>query len=268
MLGKSMIKVIFGIVSFLASVVGAICGIGGGVIMKPVFDAIGVMDVVSISFLSGCTVLSMSVVSVGKSLCGEKLLNLRVMTPMAVGAVIGGLIGKWIFQYVKDSTGNQNLVGCMQAAVLLLVTFITLIYTLRKSHIKTFRLTQPVWCLITGVVLGIMSSFLGIGGGPINLMVLSFLFSMQAKEAAISSIYVILFSQVSSLIQTIATGTVPSVDIWYLVSMVAGGILGGIVGGKFNKKLDNQQVDKLFIGAMGLIILINIYNVIRFGMLI
>ena len=53
-------------VSFLASIVGAICGIGGGVIIKPVLDAFGVLDVSAISFLSGCTVLAMSLYSVGR----------------------------------------------------------------------------------------------------------------------------------------------------------------------------------------------------------
>ena len=55
------------LVCFFSSVVRAICGIGGGVIIKPVLDATGVMSVTTVSFLSGCTVLSMSVVSLQKS---------------------------------------------------------------------------------------------------------------------------------------------------------------------------------------------------------
>ncbi len=38
-----MIYVAFFAVCFLASVVGAICGIGGGVIIKPVLDSFGVL---------------------------------------------------------------------------------------------------------------------------------------------------------------------------------------------------------------------------------
>ena len=53
-----MIYLIFLVVCFGASIVGAICGIGGGVIIKPVLDSFGVLDVTAISFLSGCTVLS------------------------------------------------------------------------------------------------------------------------------------------------------------------------------------------------------------------
>ena len=54
-----MIYLIFLVVCFAASIVGAICGIGGGVIIKPVLDSFGVLDVTAISFLSGCTVLSL-----------------------------------------------------------------------------------------------------------------------------------------------------------------------------------------------------------------
>ena len=45
--------------------------------------------------------------------------------------------------------------------------------------------------------------------------------------------------------------------------MVAGGIGGGIVGRKLNKKMDNRVVDKLFIGLMVLIVGICIYNTVR-----
>ena len=54
-------------VCFSACIAGAICGIGGGVIIKPVLDALGILDVASISFLSGCTVLSMTAYSVLRS---------------------------------------------------------------------------------------------------------------------------------------------------------------------------------------------------------
>ena len=46
---------LFLIVSFFSSIVGAICGIGGGVIIKPVLDMLGMGSATTISFLSGCT---------------------------------------------------------------------------------------------------------------------------------------------------------------------------------------------------------------------
>ena len=60
--------IVFLLVSFLSSIVGAICGIGGGVIIKPVLDMLQLGSVSTINFLSGCTVLSMSLYSVSKAL--------------------------------------------------------------------------------------------------------------------------------------------------------------------------------------------------------
>ena len=116
-----------------------------------------------------------------------------------------------------------------------------------------------------GLVLGIMSSFLGIGGGPINLMVLGFLFSMSTKESALASLYIIVFSQVTSLVQTVVTGTIPPVQLSYLVLMVIGGLLGGTIGSKINKKIEDEKVDKLFMALMFIIICINIYNTYKFA---
>ena len=56
---------------------------------------------------------------------------------------------------------------------------------------------------------------------------------------------------------------VPAFRIIALVLMVAGGIGGGIVGRKLNKKMDNRAVDKLFIALMCLIIAICVYNAVR-----
>lgn len=57
-----------------------------------------------------------------------------------------------------------------------------------------------------GVLLGIISSFLGIGGGPINLVVLGYCFSMDSKTAAVISLYIILFSQLASLLAALISG--------------------------------------------------------------
>ena len=108
-----------------------------------------------------------------------------------------------------------------------------------------------------------MSSFLGIGGGPINLVVLGFFFGMDTKTAAANSLYIILFSQSASLLTTILTKSVPDFRILALILMIAGGIGGGIVGRKLNRKMDNRAVDRLFIVLMVLIVCICIYNTIR-----
>lgn len=259
------IAVLLFLVCFFASAVGAICGIGGGVIIKPVLDAFGIMDVAAISFLSGCTVLSMTTYSVIKSkLSGESHIEQRTGLPLALGAAVGGLVGKWLFSFISALSPDKDKVGAIQAACLLIVTLGTLIYTICKDKIKTRQVTAAPVCVLIGVFLGILSSFLGIGGGPINLVVLFFFFSMTTKVAAENSLYIIFFSQIASLLSTLVTGSVPDFRIYYLILMVIGGIGGGIAGRAMNKKIEDKTVDKLFIGLMVVIICINIYNIYRF----
>ena len=257
---------IFFLVSILSCTVGSVCGIGGGVIIKPVLDATGIMGVSSISFLSGCTVLAMSLVSVYKNLrAGSAKMDVRISTALAVGAAVGGVAGKSMFQGLKDAVGNENLVGFTQAVVLIVITLGTLIYTIYKQKIHTKKYTQLWLCVSIGLILGIMSSFLGIGGGPINLVVLGYFFSMSTKEAALSSLYIIMFSQITSFVQTCATGTVPDIEIAYLIFMIAGGIMGGTIGSRINKKISEEGVNKLFIFLMAVIVVINIYNAVKFA---
>lgn len=258
-------SLLFGTVSFLASIAGAICGIGGGVIIKPTLDLFGWASVSAISFLSGCTVLSMSCYSVGKSmLSGERSVDLKTGTPLAIGAAAGGVLGKQLFSAVRAMASSSNMVGGIQAICLALITTGTLIYTVNKAHIKTRNVACTPVCLLIGFVLGMMSSFLGIGGGPINLVVLYYFFSMETKIAAANSLYIILFSQITSLLTTLLTGSVPEFSFASLAVMVAGGILGGIVGRRINTKIDSKAVEKLFVGLMVIIIGISLWNTYRY----
>ncbi|MFR4350381.1 MAG: TSUP family transporter [Roseburia sp.] len=260
-----MVYLIFFLICFFASVVGAICGIGGGVIIKPVLDAFGVMDVAAISFLSGCTVLSMTTYSVVKSkLDGESHVEKTTGVPLAVGSAFGGLAGKWMFSFVASLSPDKDRVGAVQAVCLMIITIGTLIYTLYKERIKTYEVQSVTACLIIGLFLGILSSFLGIGGGPINLVILFFFFSMTTKTAAENSLYIIFFSQIASLISSLVTASVPEFPAGVLVLMVIGGIVGGICGRALNQKIEEKTVDRLFIGLMVLIMLINIYNIYNF----
>ena len=258
-------SLLFFAVSFLASIVGAICGIGGGVIIKPVLDLFGWASVSTISFLSGCTVLAMSFYSVGRSmLAGEKTVDLRTGTPLAIGAALGGIVGKQLFTAIRAAASDPDMVGGVQAICLAVITVMTLIYTLKKSVIRTKKLHSTALCLAIGLVLGVMSSFLGIGGGPINLVVLFYFFSMDTKTAAANSLYIILFSQITSLLATLVTHTVPDFALHTLVLMVLGGIGGGMAGRKINKRLDDRAVDKLFTALMAVIIGISVYNTWRY----
>lgn len=57
------------------------------VIIKPLLDALGILSVSAISFLSGCTVLSMTTYSAVKSkVSGNSKFNIKTGIPLAIGA--------------------------------------------------------------------------------------------------------------------------------------------------------------------------------------
>ena len=257
-------KIIFVLVSILASVAGSICGIGGGIIIKPVMDAFNIYSASTISFMSGIIVLCMTIYSLVHAKVTHCCHIDKKHTPLlAVGAAIGGIAGKIIFDVIKEVTGCEENVRFVQSIVLMLLTCFTLIYNINKSKVHTRNLNGPVYCILLGLMLGALSSFLGIGGGPINLVILHYFFSMESKEAAQNSLFIILLSQAANLLYTIIFSTVPYFPVVLLIIMACGGVLGGIIGQAVNKRISCQTVDKLFSAMMGLIILICIYNAVR-----
>lgn len=260
--------VLYFLICISATTLGSISGIGGGVIIKPVMDAVSGISVSSISFLSGCTVLAMSIVSVLKSRDSDTKIESRQGTILAVGDAVGGVTGKWIFDVLKELFSNDDLIGTIQSVLMIILTLSVLVYVLNKSRIHTLKIKNPIAGLLIGLALGVMSASLGIGGGPINLAVLYFFFSMDAKTAALNSLYIILFSQIASLATTFLHGNVPAIDPVTLVVMVAGGILGGFVGRALNKKMLTRHVEILFRCMLILITAISCYNLFMYlGML-
>ena len=102
--------------------------------------------------------------------------------------------------------------------------------------------------------------------GPINLVVLFFFFGMDTKTAAQNSLYIILFSQAASLALTLLTRTVPEFEWATLILMVCGGIGGGMAGRRVNRRISAAAVDKLFLGLMAVIILISVFNTVRYSL--
>ena len=255
-----LLAVVYFLICLAATTVGGISGVGGGVIIKPVMDAVSGLGAAAISFLSGCTVLAMTITSMLRSRGGSVKVEKRRGTFLAIGAAIGGVLGKELFELVRAAGGSA--VDISQQSMMILLTAGVFVYTLRKDGIKTRSVNSAAACMLIGFTLGLLSAFLGIGGGPINLAVLSFFFSMDSKTAALNSLYVILFSQAASFLNSIVRNTVPEFDWFVLAAMCVGGVLGGILGRSISARLTNRGVDRLFLGLMAVITLISCYNLV------
>lgn len=253
------------LICLLACSVGSICGMGGGVIIKPTMDALGILPVSTISFLSGCTVIGMTSYSVARSFQKkESIIDLTTSTPLAIGSALGGILGKQLFLYTETLFETPDTAGGVQAILLFFATGATLIYTIRKDKLSSKKLHSIVPCVIVGFLLGTFSSYLGIGGGPFNVAVFCYFFSMTTKAAAQNSLYVILFSQFTATAETVICGKVPDFSIVLLILMILCGILGSIAGRTLNKKLSEKAATYLLEGMMVLIMGISVFNGVQF----
>ena len=256
-----MILLIFAI-CLAASTVGGVCGIGGGVVIKPLLDLIGLMPVSTASFLSGLTVLAMACINVIKNRKGGELDGRRSL-PLGIGAALGGVAGKQIFSSLKAAVNADRAVGAVQSVVLGLLVLGTLLYMTNRSRIQTKDVSGITAPVLIGLLLGVCSSFLGIGGGPMNLAVLYYFFSMDTKKAAVNSILVILISQAASLLMSLMTGTVPPFGWGELAAMVCAGALGGSLSARLHKKLSVAVTEHLFVSLLAVILFVCVYNFFR-----
>jgi uncharacterized membrane protein YfcA len=245
-------------IAILATIFGSLVGLGGGVVIKPVLDAIGTYDISTIGVLSSFTVFSMAVVSTGKQLKkGFKVeKNMLVIT---FGSILGGALGNGLFNLFLRLLNNDSLATSIQG--IMLASLLTLV--LFKEKLPKYHLDNSIILFFIGIILGGIASFLGIGGGPINVMVLVLLLGMDVKKSATTSVLIILFSQAVKLILIATRGGFGAYDLSMLYVMIPGGILGGFIGAHFNHHLSHDTIHKIFNIAIIGLILLNIYNVLH-----
>lgn len=257
------------LVAFLASLLGPLCGIGGGVIIKPIVDAMNVMPVATVSFLSSISVLTMSLATLAQNAATKtSTVNVRSMLPLALGSAIGGVVGKVVFNALGAVLPDAELVGAAQAAVLIALTVVVFFYTLKRTEVHSLNVQSGGAKAAIGFAAGACWSFLGIGGGPFNLAILTFFFAMDSKPAAQASLFIIAFSQTASLIYSLLLGGLPEFSLIVLIGMAAAAVCGSVVGRKIAKKVSSSTIDKLYLFSLILIAAICCYNFARFTGLI
>ena len=260
-----MMNILSWLVALLSCIIGTICGMGGGIIIKPVLDATGMLSVSTITFLSGCTVIAMTCRNMSKTVWHREFdVGIRMTTILAVGAALGGLAGKELYTIIESLFTDRNTAGGVQAILLFAATLGTFLYTYWKDKIPPKRVESNALALLLGIGLGMLGAFLGIGGGPFNVAVLCYFFSMSTKKAAQNSLYIILFSQLASTLKTAITQGIPEFPLCMLIGMILCAIVGNEVGRRINKKLNDQKATLCLEGIMIVIMMINIYDAVKY----
>lgn len=239
----------FGLIAFLSTVIGAIVGIGGGLIIRPM---LGFMEVAKglASFSSAACVFCMGIVSLITTVRGGARIQLRETVLLAAGSICGAFAGGASIGLVS---GEVIKIGYIAAMALVLACMAA------RKYLPRVKLKNPLLQFLTGIVTGGLSGFFGIGGGPFQMTALLLLFDLEPKEAAVQSIFITLLTTASSLIQYAISGYW---DFSLAVYMVPLAVLGGFIGGLLNRRFPNKYVSALFNATVVFIILMQLYSVL------
>jgi len=241
--------------AFLATLLGAVFGIGGGVIIKPALEAATGLPLAYINALSGLTVLCMAAVSLARYLKSGTRLNQTIVW-LSLGAVGGGFLGKYLFDLMKLALLDSRA-KILQYALLIILLALALF----KNKFKCFEIRSAAALVISGLFMGALSAFLGIGGGPINLLVIYIVLGLDAKQAAVYSVFVILCSQLSMAGVSAASGAYAGLDLRPLLAMIPAAVAGGLIGPIFHMKWELARFERYYNWLLWALIALNAYNI-------
>ncbi|MCL1990215.1 MAG: sulfite exporter TauE/SafE family protein [Defluviitaleaceae bacterium] len=243
--------------------ISAIAGISGGVVLRPIFDAIGYHNATSIAFYNGIAVITMAVASTVKQVLMGTRINFIKVLFLAVGSFIGGIIGQFLMDTILYHIGENEL-QIIQSVLSIASLIFVLAFT--RENIKKYDYKGSLWYVLTGLGLGAFSTLLAIGGGPINVIVFVILFGITLKEATVYSITTIFFAQIARVGTMFMEYGWVTFDLRLLFFIVPAAVIAGIVGGRLNILLAEVTVMKVFKFVVIATILLNIYNVLQMAL--
>lgn len=231
--------IIFGVVSFLMSIVSGIGGGGGGFITTPLAIFLGLtpQQAIATGKIGG---LGTTIGSI-HGLSTAKLHRWRVVIPLMILAAIVGLISPYIIKSLDNELYRQ-LIG---TALILLIPVVWL----RKVGIRDENPTS--WQKILAVPLLAITLFMqaifSAGLGSLVVLVLMGFLGMKALEANITKRFSQIILNTLLVLGLLTSGLI----VWEVATaLFLGNIIGGYIGSKIAIKKGNEFITKVFMILM------------------
>jgi uncharacterized membrane protein YfcA len=226
-------------------------GAGGSILTIPVFVYILKKDPVSSS------VYSMFVVGIS-SMAGSiqsilnKLVDFRTVLTFGIPSVIGVLIArKTIFPIIPDelfSIGSFTVSKDM----LLMLCLSSLMFLAARRMLKPMVKNNDVEheekqvttsLLLRGLLVGIVTGLLGIGGGFLIVPALYLLVNLPVKKAIGTALLIITINSLFSFLNSYAS---MDLDWLLLIKFSMGAVAGIIIGTMLSRKIPGDYLKKTF----------------------
>ena len=175
-------------------------GIGGGMLLVPVLLALGfeIKDAIGIS------IIQMVFSSVFGSYLNHKKGTLIIGEGIfvGIGGFVGGFIGGKVTHLVPDTVLQFLFLG------LLLFAMFRLFFSKTHSDDSETKTLNKGLLLSIGLVIGIFSMTLGVGGSIILTPILVGMLHYPIKKAVSAGLFFVVFSSVAGMISRLSTGTI------------------------------------------------------------
>jgi uncharacterized membrane protein YfcA len=244
-------------------------GIGGGFLITPLLMLMGIPGAVAVA--TGANQVVASSVSGTLSQWRRGNVDVKMGTVLLAGGAIGAVIGVYIVSLLK-STGYVDLTISLLYSVflggigaLMLVESVNAIRRSRDGKVVSSRRSgQHMWVhglplkmrfqrsklyisaippFVIGMLVGLLSGILGVGGGFIMVPAMIYLLRMPTKMVIGTSLFQVIF--VAGLTTIMHAATNQAVDLLLAFVLMVGGVMGAQFGASAGQKLRSEHLRAL-----------------------
>ena len=237
------------LLAIIVGVILALIGSGGSILTVPIL--VYIVDINPVS----ATAYSLFIVGVSSLVGAQRFfnscyINYKVILNFAIPSLIGVFIcRKWIIKFIPESIDffhfftiqKDALILVLFAILMLLASFSTL-FSWKLKFNKKLTKNNLIIILIDGFVLGIITGFVGAGGGFLIVPVLLYFTNLSMKEAVRASLFIISIKSILGF-----TAELNNSINWSLLSLFTiFSVLGILIGSYFIKFVNGAFLKKLF----------------------
>ncbi|WP_342305148.1 sulfite exporter TauE/SafE family protein [Methanolobus sp. ZRKC5] len=246
-----MENIVLFLIVFCASALFSMIGLGGAIFYVPFFYWL------SGDFISSVTIaLLLNTITSGSAAITyirKQMVDFKITIPFIVVTMIGALIGAYFTIIIP-----VNLLLFMFALLMLIVGEEMIFSRIQNVYHGKHISGEKRYALIgiCGLIIGIISGMLGIGGGTF-IVPLLLIFGFTIKRAAASSGFIVLFTSLSAFMAHVSSW---NPDPYMVVSVVMASFLGAQLGSHvMHGKIKAETLQKTF-GVVLLIIALKIIS--------
>jgi uncharacterized membrane protein YfcA len=156
----------------VAGVLAGLFGIGGGIVIVPVLEAVlgllGVDPAIRMHIAVGTSLATIIPTSISSARAHHRrnAVNLEIVKRWAVFVLVGALLGAWIASQV-----HSRVLAAVFATLALLVAVKMVFFPTSRN--LTESVPRGPWIIGIPTAIGCLSSMMGIGGGTFSVMTLT-----------------------------------------------------------------------------------------------